>query len=87
MATITPTQHAAMQKTARDFEAMFVSRMLESASAAANTKKSMFTGGKAEEQFRSLLNDHYGRSVAKHGGLGIAESVLKEMVRLQEAKP
>ena len=85
MATVTATQYLQMQKTARDFEAMFVSRMLESASSGLSTKGTFF-GGSGEAQFRSLLNEQYGKEVAKHGTLGIADSVLREMVRMQEAK-
>jgi len=86
MAAITSVQFMQMQKTARDFEAMFVSRMLESATSGLSTKGTFF-GGSGEAQFRSLLNEQYGKQVAQHGGLGIAEAVLREMVRLQEAQP
>lgn len=86
MAAITPAQYVQMGKTAREFESMFVSRMLESATTGLSTKGTFF-GGSGEAQFRSLLNEHYGKAVTQHGGLGIADAVLREMVRLQEAKP
>ena len=86
MTTVSPAQYAQMAKTARDFESFFVSRMLESASAGLKTSGAFF-GGNGEAQFRSLLNDQYGKQVAQHGGLGIADAVLREMVRLQEANP
>jgi hypothetical protein len=31
--------------------------------------------------------DEYGKSVASSGGVGIADSVLREIVRLQEIDP
>lgn len=86
MATVTPTQYAQMGRTAREFESMFVTRMLESATSGLKTKGSFF-GGNGEAQFRSMLNEQYGKEVARHGGIGIADAVLREMVRMQEANP
>ena len=86
MTAVTPAQHTQMAKTARDFESMFVSRMLESATSQLKTKGTFF-GGSGEAQFRSLLNEQYGKAVAQRGGIGIADVVLREMVRMQEAKP
>jgi flagellar protein FlgJ len=86
MATITPAQYAQMGRTARDFESMFVTRMLESATAGLKTKGSFF-GGSGEAQFRSMLNEQYGKEIARHGGIGIADSVLRQMISMQEALP
>jgi Rod binding domain-containing protein len=86
MATITPTQYAQMTRTARDFESMFVTRMLESAASGLKTKGDFF-GGNGEAQFRSLLNEQYGKEIARHGGFGIADAVLSQMLRMQEAQP
>ena len=84
MATVTPTQYARFAQTARDFESMFVTRMLESASMGLKTKGSFF-GGNGEAQFRSLLNEQYGKEITKQGGFGIADAVLGQMLRMQEA--
>jgi Rod binding domain-containing protein len=86
MAAITTAQYAQMVKTARDFESMFVARMLDRAGAGLKSKGAFF-GGHAEEQFRSVLNDHYGKAVAMRGGLGIADMVLGQMIRMQEMRP
>jgi len=84
MSTVTPTQYAKMAQTARDFESMFISRMLESTTSGLKTKGSFF-GGNGEAQFRSMLNEQYGKELAKHGGIGIADAVLRQMVQMQEA--
>ncbi|MFC1674115.1 rod-binding protein [Pseudomonadota bacterium] len=34
--------------------------------------------------WRSLMVDEYGKSVAKSGGIGIADQVLAQMIKLQE---
>ena len=45
----------------------------------------MFGGGHSEAIYRSLLSDEFGRAAARSGGLGIADSVYREMLRTQEA--
>ena len=83
MSDIAPAQLARMQATARSFEGMFVAKMLDSATAGLKTKGA-FLGGAGEETFRSVLNEEYGRAVANATpGLGIADMVLQEMIRLQ----
>ncbi|GGF39017.1 hypothetical protein GCM10011611_51720 [Aliidongia dinghuensis] len=77
-------QAAAIDKTAKDYEAGFVSAMLESMFAGIKTDK-LFGGGSAEGMYRSLLNQEYGKAVAAHGSLGIADAIKREMLHLQEA--
>jgi flagellar protein FlgJ len=45
----------------------------------------MFGGGEAEGMYRSLLNQEYGKAIAAHGSLGIADAIKREMLHLQEA--
>ena len=80
---LTPDQQIKIRAAAEDFEAQFVTSMLESMWAGVKTDK-MFGGGPGEEMYRSLLNQEYGKAIAKQGSLGIADSIQKEMLRLQE---
>jgi Rod binding domain-containing protein len=75
---------AAAHKAAQDFEAFFASQMIESMSAGIKSN-AMFGGGQGEQIYRSMLNQEYGKTLAKHGGLGIAPAVEREMLRMQEA--
>ena len=79
----TPAKAAAVKKAAQDFEAMFMSSMLESMTAGVKTDK-MFGGGDGEQMFRSMLNQEYGKAMAQRGSLGIADSIEREMLRMQE---
>ena len=78
-----PAKAAAVKKAAQDFEAMFMSSMLESMTAGVKTDK-MFGGGDGEQMFRSMLNQEYGKAIASKGSLGIADSIEREMIRMQE---
>ena len=73
------------REAAESFEAFFISQMLSDMFAGVETDP-LFGGGPGETVFRSLMIDEYGKSVAKTGGVGIAESVLQEIVRLQETE-
>jgi Rod binding domain-containing protein len=74
---------ADIERTATDFEAFFASAMLESMTAGIKPDQ-VFGGGQAEQMYRSLLNQEYGKEIAKRGSLGIADAVKREMLRLQE---
>lgn len=76
---------AAVQKTAKDFEAFFVTQMLEHMFKDVPVD-GFFGGGKSEEIWRSMLLQQYGRAIADRGGIGIADMVSREMLKLQEAR-
>lgn len=70
-------------EAAQDFEAQFVSTLFQSMFEGAE-EENPFGGGPAEKMFQSLLVDQYGRQTAKAGGIGIADSVYREILKLQE---
>ena len=80
---VPPQQQAKAQKTATDFEAMFLNSMFSQ----------MTSGLKGEGPFgdtpgtgvwRSMLTDEYARSFAKAGGVGISKDVYRTLI-LQQA--
>ncbi len=71
------------RKAAESFEAFFISQMLADMFAGLETDP-LFGGGPGETIFRSLMIDEYGKSLASTGGVGITDSVLGEILRLQE---
>ncbi|MFC4351142.1 rod-binding protein [Fodinicurvata halophila] len=72
-----------IRETAQDFEAVFLSQMLAPMFEGLETE-GYFGGGQAEGMYRSLLVDEIGKSVAQRGGIGIADTVAREMVKMQE---
>ena len=67
-----------------EFEAVFLSQMLRPMFAGISTD-GPFGGGHAEQTYRSMMLDEYGRSIARAGGVGIADAVMREMLGVQEA--
>lgn len=85
-ASQSPQKNVAHQKAraaAEDFEAFFLSQMLNTMSAGIQTDET-FGGGESEKIFRSMLNDEYSKSMARQGGIGIADAVFREMLAMQE---
>ena len=68
---------------AQDFEAQFVSTLFQSMFEGVS-EDSPFGGGPGEGMFRSALVDQYGRQVAKTGGIGIADDIYREILKMQE---
>lgn len=73
------------RKAAEDFEAVFISEMLKPMFEGLSTD-GMFGGGPAEGIWRSMMIQEVGKSIAQKGGLGLANHIQAEMLRMQEAK-
>jgi flagellar protein FlgJ len=68
---------------ATEFEAQFIASMLENMFVNVDTDGPL-GGGDAEKTYRSFMNDEYGKLIAKSGGIGVADHVKREMLRMQE---
>ncbi len=73
----------ALRQTAEDFEAVFLGQMLKPMFETIQVN-SEYGGGHAEEVYRGMMVDEVGKSIAKSGGIGIADSVYKELLKLQQ---
>ncbi|WP_198963809.1 flagellar assembly peptidoglycan hydrolase FlgJ [Bradyrhizobium sp. Y36] len=81
---VSPQQQAKAQKTATDFEAMFLNSMFSQ----------MTSGLKGEGPFgdtpgtgvwRSMLTEQYSKNFANAGGVGVARDVYRTLI-IQQAK-
>ncbi len=79
-------RRTAIHQAAEDFEAMFLSQMLAPVFAELG-KDSLLGGGPGEQVYRSMMVQEYGKAIAGAGGLGIADTVEREMLKLQELDP
>lgn len=72
-----------LRQAAQDFEAFYLARALEPMFEGIGTE-APFGGGMAEDMWRSLLIDEYGKAIAKTGGIGIADAIVRGLVEIQE---
>lgn len=75
---------AKVLKAARDFEAMAIGQMLEPMFATVDSSKDMFSGGAGEESFKPMLVTEMAKEVEARGGLGLADGIYQQMLRMQE---
>lgn len=74
-----------VDKAAQEFEAMFMSQMLNIMFDSVDTDK-MFGGGNAEKIYKSMIVDQYSSIMSKSNSLGISDQIKASMLKLQEAK-
>ncbi len=69
-------------KTAKDFEASFLSIMLGEMFKDVGAE-APFNGGAGEQAFKSFLGDAMAKQMVKSGGIGLSDRVAQEMLKLQ----
>lgn len=74
-----------LTEAAQDFEAMFITEMMKPMFEEIKPDP-MFGGGKGEEIFQGMMLEQYGKMIAQTGGIGIADAVREELVKIQESK-
>ncbi|HSK38328.1 MAG TPA: rod-binding protein [Arenibaculum sp.] len=79
----TPENWLRTRRTAEEFEGQFLTQMLSHLFENVEVDET-FGGGHAEEMFRSLLVDQYGKQMTRAGGIGIADAVQKQILSMQE---
>lgn len=77
-AGLNPKDPAAVQRVAREFEAMFLSILMKSMRATV-TKSGLFGEGKGEEMFRSLWDEQMARQTTNGEGLGLADLLARSI--------
>lgn len=70
----------ALRRAAEQFETMFLAQILRDFTA--GTVESSASG--ATGAFASMLQDEYAKLIGRSGGIGIADAVLREMLKAQE---
>ena len=76
---------ANIKKAAQDYEASFLSVMLAQMFKGVETE-APFGGGQGEEMFKSVLTDAISKEITKAGGVGLASTIQREMLKLQGLK-
>lgn len=73
-----------IRRAAQEFESMFLSEMLAPMFESLDTE-GLGGGGLGEQIFRPMLVEQYAKAVAHAGGIGLADSVVRELTALQAA--
>lgn len=78
-----PVAAARMRETAEAFEASFLAQMLKPMFEGLSTD-GPFGGGEAEGTWRGFMIDAMAKQTVRAGGIGLADQVVAQMLKMQE---
>ena len=84
-AAVSGADQARIRQTAQEFEATFLAQMLRPMFEGLSTE-APFGGGHAEETWRGFMIDEMGKQISRAGGIGLADHVMAEMIRMQSGQ-
>jgi len=76
------TANSDVEKTASEFEAFFLTQVLETLQSGIKTE-GPFGGGPGETAWKSFLNEAYADAMVRAGGIGLADRLKSEIIALQ----
>ena len=76
---------SALRKVAEEMEGLFVSQMINHMFKGIKTD-GLTGGGNGEAMFRDLLVQEYGNAISKSSGIGLADSIERQLLERQEVK-
>ena len=82
---LSPQQMSQTKAASKDFEAVFISEMMNHMFEGVGTDP-VFGGGQGEDMFRGMLIQEYGKKMASGPGIGIADQLQKVMIQMQQQK-
>lgn len=80
------TDAAKIDEAAKEFEAVFLSQMLEQMFSEIDLNPMGSGEGSADDIYKSMLVEEYGKTLSRAGGIGVANHVKREMLRMQEVE-
>lgn len=74
-----------LYKQAKDLEGVFLNTLMKEMFSSIETDSKSFGGGFAEETWRGMQAEQFANTLAEQGGLGLAEQLMPDLLRMQEA--
>ena len=71
-----------LREVAEEFEAVFLAQVLQTMNFGLAGPGPLGEGD--NEAWAGMLQEEYGRLISKSGGIGVADALLREMLKLQE---
>jgi flagellar protein FlgJ len=82
--TTTPG-YEALRKQAVELEGVFLNTLMKEMFSSISTDENSFGGGFAEETWRGMQAEQFAAVLAEKGGIGLADQMMSDLLRLQEA--
>lgn len=85
LGTINAKNNGDIDRVAKEFERMTLAQLLAYTDTDNDMSDTMFGGGAGERAFKPFLYEEYAKGFSEAGGIGLANSVKAEILKLQEA--
>ena len=79
--TMTPAEQRRLVNSAKEIESMFLQNLLKSMRQASLSKGPL--SGTGQRVYAELMDEHLGRAMAKGGGIGLADMLVRDVLRRQ----
>ena len=83
--TLSPAQMQRIRQQAEELEGVFLNVLTKEMFASVKGDENFGGGGFGEETWRSMQAEQLANSIARSGGVGIADDLMRQMIALQEA--
>jgi peptidoglycan hydrolase FlgJ len=80
-----PANIEQLRSQAKELEGVFLNTLMKQMFSGIKTDQSSFGGGFAEETWRGMQSEQLSNQIAENGGLGIADSLIGDLIAMQEA--
>ena len=74
-----------LRKQAVDLEGVFLNTLMKEMFSSIDTSEESFGGGFAEQTWRGMQAEQFAAALAEKGGIGLADNLMSDLLRLQEA--
>ena len=83
--TISPQKMLQLRQQAEELEGVFLNTLMKQMFSSIKTDESAMGGGFAEETWRGMQAEQIAMTMTRSGGIGLAESLLPDLLAMQEA--
>lgn len=80
-----PTQLSHLRAQAEEMEGVFLNTLMKEMFASLSSDEDVMGGGFGEDTWRGMQAEQMADAVAKAGGIGLADALMADMLKLQEA--
>lgn len=83
--TLSPAKLSQLREQAKELEGIFLNTLLKEMFSSLKTEDSAMGGGFAEDTWRGMQAEQMSDTIAQAGGIGLADSILPDLIAAQEA--
>jgi len=81
-AGMTPADQRRLRATAHEVESIFLAHMLKTMRQASGSGKALLSG-QGQRVYQEMMDEQMGRAMAKGGGIGLADMIVRDVLRRQ----